>query len=262
MQVGQADYYKGSEVVKVGTIFEYNNIHDFYGYTQQIISNKSSYNIYRYNNFINSGGGIGLRHGNYNKVYGNYWKGGNNSDAIFIKGKYNVIVNNVIDKPNANYAITERMWGARPGARTGSPDTGYNTVAHNTIIGSSKKAGISLGFDSAGSKNPIRGSRYFNNMIIGPGKKLFSYNPSGCKNCIIDNNLYYPTNGNTTGNAIDYDRNAVVGNPNLTGFEPTKNSRLVINNARGITNISETNIDFFGNKRDGGSNNDIGAVEY
>jgi len=262
IQVGQADYYKGSESVKVGTIFEYNNIYDFYGHTQQIVSNKSSYNIYRYNNFINSRGGIGLRHGNYNKVYGNHWKGGGGSVAIFIKGKYNLVANNIIEKFNSNYGISESMWGKRPSASSGSPETGYNTIAHNTIIGSSKKAGIYLGFNSGGSTKPIRNSRYFNNMIIGPGKRLFFFNPSGCINCVIDNNLYYPTNGNTTGNAINYDRNAVVGNPNLTGFELTKNSRLAINNAKKITNISEINIDFFGNKRDGGSKNDIGAVEY
>ncbi len=261
MQVGQADFYKGSEVVKVGTIFEYNNIHDFYGGTQQIISNKSSYNIYRYNNFINSGGGIGLRHGNYNKVYGNHWKGGNFSVAVFVKGKYNEVVNNVINSPNARRGISERMWGARPGARTASPETRNNTIAHNTIIGA-KITGISLGFDSGGSKNPIRNSRYFNNLIVGPKENPFAYNPSGCINCTIDNNLYYSTGGNTTSTAINYDRNAVVSNPNLSGFEPTKNSRAVINNARKITNINETNIDFFGNKRDGGAANDIGAVEY
>jgi len=260
MQVGQADFYKGSEVVNVGTIFEYNNIHDFHGFTQQIISNKSSYNIYRYNNFINSGGGIGLRHGNNNKVYGNHWQGGAYSVAVFVYGKNNVVVNNVINSPNASRGISERMWGNRPGARSASPETGNNTIAHNTIIGS-KITGISLGFNSAGSTKPIRNSRYFNNLIIG-GKKLFDYNPAGCVNCSIDNNLYYSTSGNTTGNAINYDRNAVVSNPNLSGFEPTKNSKSVINNARKITNVRETNIDFFGNKRDGGSANDIGAVEY
>jgi len=170
LQVGQSAYYpnlikdpkkraaalKALTALEVRTVFEYNTIENFYGRTAETISNKSSYNIYRYNKFTNSGGGIGLRAGNYNQVYGNSWKGGSGTVSIFIKGSYNLIANNIIDRPNGRGGISESMWGFRPDNpfQNITPRTGNNIIAHNTIIATRKDKWVfRVGMPAAAARN-------------------------------------------------------------------------------------------------------------
>jgi poly(beta-D-mannuronate) lyase len=64
----------------------------------EIISNKSCYNSYLHNTFVNNDGGLTLRHGNYCRVEGNYFDGGdkNKSYGIRFIGEGHVAVNNYL----------------------------------------------------------------------------------------------------------------------------------------------------------------------
>jgi len=284
LQVGQADFSPLSRGLEVRTVFEYNTIKTFYGRTQQIISNKSSYNIYRYNNFIDSVGGIGLRWGNYNQVYGNYWGDGesprsqNQTVSIFIKGQKNVVANNVFDLPRADGAISESTWGTPRLNGSTAPPTGYNLVANNTILASrSGRSAIKLGWNGAIApehERNITGSVYVNNVIVrdNPGR-LFSYRPAGCDGCVITNNIYYPTGGGVVGESFSVGAN-INGNPKLDSEgRPTANSLLVIDQGNpNVLNVSQfgtefsdsvsVNVDYLSPNRLVGAAPDIGAIEF
>lgn len=76
----------GAEIIRVGTsdwsnypshTLVENNYFEQCNGEREIISNKSLYNIYRYNTFVESQGALTLRHGNFCEVYGNYFFGNN-----------------------------------------------------------------------------------------------------------------------------------------------------------------------------------------
>ncbi|VAW84413.1 hypothetical protein MNBD_GAMMA16-2022 [hydrothermal vent metagenome] len=277
LQVGQGNYYSGLikdskkraallkalTELEVRTVFEYNTIENFNGNTQETVSNKSSYNIYRYNKFINSNGGISLRHGDYNQVYGNSWKGGSGPESIFIKGSYNVVANNIIDRPNGRGGISESMWGFRPDNpfKNITPRTGNNIIAHNTIIATRKDKWVfRVGYASGGSKEPIIESIYVNNIIMGEAQQLFDYRPAGCSGCVITNNLYYAKGGNIPGSGYDYDQNPFLGDPRLNDYLPTESSALVIDQASSLV-LDSVGVDFLGENRKKREKPDLGAVE-
>ncbi|MCF6264658.1 MAG: Ig-like domain-containing protein [Xanthomonadales bacterium] len=277
MQVGQADFSPDGRGLEVRTVFEYNTIDNFYGRTQQMISNKSSHNIYRYNNFIDSVGGIGLREGDHNQVYGNYWGDGGSprtqlqTVSVFIKGQYNIVANNVFDMPRARGAISESTWGWRK-FRDGvqlTPRTGNNLFANNTIIAThSSEPAIKLAFragnfDVPGAEEfPIEGSVYVNNIIMGEARKLFSYRSGWCNSCVITDNLYRPTAGNALGEGFDSDQNSSQGNPRLdSNYSPTANSLLLINKGNPMV-LNSVNVGYLGPNRRLGSAPEIGAIEF
>lgn len=62
----------------------------------EIISNKSCHNSYLHNSFVNSNGGLTLRHGNNCRVDGNFFDGGSKerSYGVRIIGEGHVVINN------------------------------------------------------------------------------------------------------------------------------------------------------------------------
>lgn len=95
----------GGETIRIGTstfsmtesrtIVEYNLFEACDG-ELEIISNKSHFNIYRYNTFRNSNGVLTLRHGNDCDVYSNFFFGGSgkNSGGVRIIGERHKVYNN------------------------------------------------------------------------------------------------------------------------------------------------------------------------
>ncbi|MCF6338034.1 MAG: hypothetical protein L3J84_08790, partial [Gammaproteobacteria bacterium] len=262
----------------------------------------SSNNIYRYNEFFNTIGGIGLRDGDSNQIYGNSWSDEENTAnpnrrqdvSIAIKGQYNLIANNVFNVPRARGAISENRWGTRKfrsGTNTTSR-TGYNLIANNTIIATRPGTpAISVGrnggeFDvTGGSARPIIGSVYINNIIMG-GAKLFGYQDSFVdpqsgqtrfNDVIIENNLFYPTENATLGEGFSVGQNS-QGNPQLgSDYRPTTNSSRVIDKGNSVVlnirqdtrskfknvNVAiDIDVDYLGAKRRVGSSPDIGAIEF
>ena len=89
-------------------IFEYNLFEQENG-ESEIISAKSSENIFRYNTFLNSEGHLSLRQGKRNLVYDNYFIGSNQpkQGGLFIRGEDHVIFNNYFDKLSAHPKKTD-----------------------------------------------------------------------------------------------------------------------------------------------------------
>ncbi|MBA3482592.1 MAG: alginate lyase [Pirellulales bacterium] len=102
----------------------------------EIISNKSGGNVYRHNTFRESAGTLTLRHGNDNRVEGNFFLGANKSQTggIRVIGKRQTIVNNYIA------GVDDRAGGAIS-ISSGVPDSELNeyfqvkdaVIAHNTL---------------------------------------------------------------------------------------------------------------------------------
>jgi hypothetical protein len=254
VQIGQGnESVPGSHTLDARMVFEFNEVLDYFGETSQLFNNKSEYNVYRYNQFVNCQGGIGLRQGNHNLVYGNYFERCGN---VMVKGEYNIIFNNVFVDAGAIY---ESMWGERPLSGAPAPATGYNIIAYNTHI-NPKKYGLRLGFSSGGSDDPVYNSIYANNILVSSDQTLFSFSPSGCNSCTITNNLYYAYGTGKLGSGFEYDTSPIVGNPNLNGFVPTSQSHLVIDSATEIEGLTLLQ-DYLTQSRDGTGQNDLGAIE-
>lgn len=99
--------YNGGETIRIGdsessmqdasTIVEYNLFEECDGEIE-IISNKSCFNVYRYNTFTNNDGCLTLRHGNDCEVYGNYFYGGSKSSGgVRIIGERHKVYNNYFE---------------------------------------------------------------------------------------------------------------------------------------------------------------------
>ena len=136
----------GWETIRVGTSDESlsdsftvveNNLFERVDGEIEIISNKSGNNTYRYNTFRESSGTLTLRHGNDNRVEGNFFLGQDKSGSggIRVIGERQTIVNNYI----AN--VDDRADGAIS-ISAGDPNSALNryfppndsVIANNTIV--------------------------------------------------------------------------------------------------------------------------------
>ncbi|MEM1444905.1 MAG: polysaccharide lyase 6 family protein [Planctomycetota bacterium] len=139
----------GFETIRIGTsefslsdsqtIVENNLFHATDGETE-IISVKADNNDLRYNTFLESAGTLTLRHGNGNRVNGNFFLGNgkNQSGGIRVIGEDQVITNNYL-------ADLDGRAGGGIVLTAGQPDfpvsglSGYQpvvnaTIAHNTLV--------------------------------------------------------------------------------------------------------------------------------
>ncbi len=221
------------------TTVEYNLFEDCDG-DPEIISVKSCDNTIRHNTFISSYGTLSLRHGNRNRVEGNYFFGNGKaigtSDSgatlytggIRIYGTDHVIINNYME------GLTGTIWDAPITLTQGDAIDGSSTswskhfraervtIAYNTLVNNSH--GIEIGYDNNDSYNKdIADITIANNLITGSENSLVEIvdtdNDQGDKITWV-NNLCYPTGtaviltGATT---TSFDNSEVINeNPNLT----------------------------------------------
>lgn len=225
----------GGETIRVGVgnnsrTFGYNVIEYnlFEGMTQaeiEIVSNKSYYNTYRYNTFLNCNGGLTLRMGKYCSVYGNFFI---NNDPTKT-GSYGV---RIIDKGHKVYNnYFEGLLGAS-GSLTAirCPIITYNgTYPSSDSLNPAILNGFYLPADSA---------MIFNNTIVnckgGPGIKLGNYDAGMALNqplgTVVANNVIKQTTGQAmyiepTSTSFTYfaegnlyDAPSGLGVSNTTGF--------------------------------------------
>jgi poly(beta-D-mannuronate) lyase len=184
----------GGETIRVGDsnasrTDAYNTIESnlFENCTQdepEIISNKSDFNIYRYNTFKNSHGGLTLRHGRYCSVYSNFFivddAAVTEAYGVRVIDKGHKVFNNYFEGVNGN---SGSLTSARApiclynglSATTDTTDatkaSGYfpadsSIVAFNTIINAKGGAGIILGYIDGGANTfqPL-GLKISNNLI-------------------------------------------------------------------------------------------------
>ncbi|MEW5249185.1 polysaccharide lyase 6 family protein [Microbulbifer sp. 2201CG32-9] len=172
-------------------IFEYNLFENEDG-ESEIVSVKSSENIFRYNTFKNSRGHLSLRQGQRSLVYDNYFLGNSvaKERGIFIRGEDHVIFNNYFSdlRPTAS----ETDYGSVCfGASSTTPDPARAAIglnpyhypltknvlfANNTLI-NGYYSNISIGcqWDLTDPKNRTtlpESLRFANNLIINNSRQV------------------------------------------------------------------------------------------
>lgn len=160
----------GGESIRIGTsqtstthgynVIEYNLFENMVQTEPEILSNKTSFNTYRYNTFKNCSGGLTLRHARYCMVYGNFFIVDNpavsNSYGIRIIDKGHRVFNNYIEGVNGNagsltslrcpiilyngqYSVNDTL---NPAHSSGYWPADSSIVAFNTIVNCKGGAGI------------------------------------------------------------------------------------------------------------------------
>jgi len=194
----------GGETIRVGdsnssrtngfNTIEYNLFEDLTQTEPEIISNKSNFNVYRYNTFRNSKGGLTLRHGRYCSVYGNFFLVTDNTvtNAYGIRAidRGHKIYNNYIEAVNGNAsggtgqlrAPINLFNGLSTDTTDASAASGYFPadsciVAFNTIVNAKGGGGIVLGGTDGGTIQP-KGIVLANNLVkMATGSALYK-NPA------------------------------------------------------------------------------------
>jgi poly(beta-D-mannuronate) lyase len=130
----------------------------------ELISNKSSSNTYRYNTILDSPGTqLTVRHGNDCLVYGNYLR---NTDGIRIFGDRHQIFSNYLEGNSVGINIGNGDGEVADGAPLTSHDRPDNTViSFNTLIDNTTSYLMSGRTDGLGATN----TTFANNIIQGGG---------------------------------------------------------------------------------------------
>ena len=198
------------------TIVEHNLFEDCDG-DPEIVSVKSCDNTIRHNTFVASYGTLSLRHGNRNRVEGNYFFGNGKAigtspagstiytGGIRIYGTDHVIVNNYMEGLNGtrwDAPITLTLGDAIDG-ESSSLSKHFRaervTIAYNTLVNNSH--GIEIGYDNNGNYNKdLEDITIANNLITGSENSLVEIvdtdNDQG-EQITWYSNLMYPTDDAT-----------------------------------------------------------------
>ena len=193
------------------TIVEHNLFEDCDG-DPEIVSVKSCDNTIRHNTFVASYGTLSLRHGNRNRVEGNYFFGNGKAigtspagatlytGGIRIYGTDHIIVNNYME------GLTGTIWDAPITLTLGDAIDGQSsnlskhfraesvTIAYNTLVNNSH--GIEIGYDNNNQYNKdLADITIANNLITGSENSLVEIidtdNDQG-NNITWLSNLMYP----------------------------------------------------------------------
>jgi len=267
------------------TLVEHNLFEDCDG-DPEIVSVKSCDNTIRHNTFISSYGTLSLRHGNRNRVEGNYFFGndkaigtsntGSNlyTGGIRIYGTDHLIINNYME------GLSGTKWDAPITLTLGDAIDGESSslskhfraervsIAFNTLVNNSH--GIEIGFDNNDNySKDLKDIIITNNLVTSSENSLVEIvdidNDQG-DNIIWSNNLMYPTEDATLlkgASVTSFDAMMVTNeNPQLVyddvagTWKSTENTPLYEN----ILSSSEVMIDIDGQERPNISN--PGADHY
>jgi poly(beta-D-mannuronate) lyase len=172
IRIGTSDFSQSNSFTTVE-----NNLFEHTDGEIEAISNKSGSNTFRYNTFRDVAATLTLRHGNDNRVEGNFFLGNDtvNSGAIRVIGERQTIVNNYI----AN--VDDRSGGAIS-ISAGVPNSALNeyfqvkdaVIAHNTIV---NVGGPAITFDdglgSSGRTLLAQNVTVANNLLRSNGQAIF-----------------------------------------------------------------------------------------
>ena len=198
------------------TIVEHNLFEDCDG-DPEIVSVKSCDNIIRHNTFLASYGTLSLRHGNRNRIEGNYFFGNGKpietspagstiyTGGIRIYGTDHLIINNYMEGLNGtrwDAPITLTLGDAIEGQSTNLSKhfrAERVTIAFNTLVNNSH--GIEIGFDNNDNYDKdLEEITIANNLITGSENSLVaivdSENDQGDR-ITWSNNLMYPSGNGT-----------------------------------------------------------------
>ncbi|WP_160711220.1 chondroitinase-B domain-containing protein [Chitinophaga solisilvae] len=142
----------GGETIRAGysgqmdnisrTIFEYNLFEECDG-ENEIISNKSCENLYRFNTIRKSQGQFCFRHGDRNVVYSNFFlgEGKSGTGGVRVIGSKNYIINNYFSGLDAENSTGDAVIILQKGQSYASGEVRFNpqidscVIAYNTIVG-------------------------------------------------------------------------------------------------------------------------------
>ncbi|GAB2602015.1 polysaccharide lyase 6 family protein [Kribbella endophytica] len=153
-----------------GATVEYNLFERVNG-DPEAISVKSSGNTIRYNTIRSSLGGIVLRHGNDNRVEGNYLLAGSNGIRIY--GNDHLIVNNYVGGVSSagivlgSGSVRDHYEGEPSDSRTGNDAPDRVTIVLNTL----RNNGQAIVGESQRTLPPL-GCRIADNLLVGDGDPL------------------------------------------------------------------------------------------
>jgi len=254
----------GGETIRIGTstnsmtesrtIVEHNLFESCDGEIE-IISNKSGFNIYRYNTFRDNEGTLTLRHGNDCEVYGNFFFGENKrSGGVRIIGERHKVYNNYFEGLNGD------GFRAALCMTNGVPDSPLNRyfqvkdaqVVHNTFVSCKEPFAIGEGKSDELSLPPINCTIANNIVDKTTGSKAFTFTDE-------PENFTY-TNNYVNGNAGITDDGIINQDPGLVMEEDLwriNESSSVVDNGTGTFDYVISDID--GQNRD--SSPDIGCDE-
>jgi poly(beta-D-mannuronate) lyase len=259
VQLGQDQATFGD--MSLRTIVEY-NLFDHTDGDSEIISNKSSYNIIRYNTFRDCKAELMLRGGTNVRVEGNFIF--NCYTGIIIHGDHHTIINNYIENCGNGIRLDASQYRTgtfRNREESGTYQTASNCLIANNTIVNCKTNGLYfshfIGTVHEGKikdKKPYSNS-FINNIIYNP--KTAAIDDSGSIDFVFKNNIIWPSN-------------KVPASPDTSGFiirdplliqsssilRPARNSPAVKNGLK----VAGLMTDFEGDERIG--NPDIGCDEY
>ena len=196
------------------TTVEHNLFEDCDG-DPEIVSVKSCDNIVRHNTFLKSYGTLSLRHGNRNRIEGNYFFGGGKPNGDFdgspiytggirIYGTDHLIINNYME------GLQGTKWDAPIALTQGDAIDGSSTnlskhfraervtIAYNTLVNNTY--GIEIGFDNNGNYNKkLSDITIAHNVVTGSENNLIKYVDGNTQNGAITwiNNVMHPTGSAT-----------------------------------------------------------------
>lgn len=246
------------------TIVEHNLFEDCDG-DPEIVSVKSCDNIIRHNTFKGSYGTLSLRHGNRNRVEGNYFFGNGKeigtspagatlyTGGIRIYGTDHIIINNYME------GLTGTIWDAPITLTLGDAIDGQSsnlskhfraervTIAYNTLVNNSH--GIEIGYDNNDQyKKDLIDITIYNNLITGLENSLVEIvdtNNDQGNNISWQSNLMYPT-GNAsmlTGASLTiFDVNSAIDENPFLNFDSDINVWKSTENTPLYENALSTNL--------------------
>ena len=249
------------------TVVEHNLFEDCDG-DPEIISVKSCDNTIRHNTFRSSYGTLSLRHGNRNRIEGNYFFGDGKANGSFtnssgntstlytggirIYGTDHVIVNNYFEELKGtrwDAPITLTQGDAIDGSSTNWSKhfrAERVTIAYNTLV--NNVHGIEIGFDNNGNYNKgLKDITIANNLITGSENSLVAYKDGNTQGSEIAwlNNLMFPTGSATlTSDGSTFDTTEVrVLDPLLVDdgnvWRTVAASPSIVNGITGFTNSQD-----------------------
>lgn len=208
----------GGEAVRIGhsgdmarkyvrAIFRYNFLEKCNG-DGEIVTNKSSGNIYYNNSWVDNLGTLTLRHGDSTAVLGNYFE----KCGLRVGGAYNLIANNHFTRNSADEDHKQRSSLVLHNGNSNKPKEGSwervidNYIILNTFANGEGRAHciIYWALKADGSNSRPIGIRFRGNLVTAQNGMLLKFDQGGSasRNKIKDNIASIPGNANE-GNLTD-----------------------------------------------------------
>ena len=156
----------------------------------EIITNKSCANTYRYNTFLDSPGGeLSQRHGNDCLIYGNYFR---NTQGIRICGDRHQVFSNYLEGNSIAITMCNGDGEVADGAQLTCHDRPDNcVVSFNTLINNKVNFQMNGRVKGLGATN----TTFANNLIQGGGKAASISDTAPYTGAIWSGNLIWKTDG-------------------------------------------------------------------